>query len=220
MSQAAGRAVTTLIADYKVAAQPVVFIEQDVDTPIDGSRRSRWWAAYDSSGSVYLPLILVDSGNQITNGSEDYLPVYRNMVENALARPPGAAIFAVINRINDDLQFAVDVTNLSGVTLSAANRARVYAFAYEEGADSGLTGNYLLKSSSISVSPDLEPGAKASFNLEIQGVEVDNWDSLQFVVFIEYRPEGALKYEMLQAGFLTEQIDSHPNLSPVMMLLL
>lgn len=83
--------VTSLIAEYELAGTPVVFIEQVVDNPIDSSRRSVWWPAYSAGGSVALPLIMVDSGEQISNGYLDFEAVYKYMLETALSRAPGVA---------------------------------------------------------------------------------------------------------------------------------
>ncbi len=44
-----------------------MFIEQDVDAPL-GGRLDRWFDAYATPGTVYLPLVMVDSGNQIDSG--------------------------------------------------------------------------------------------------------------------------------------------------------
>ena len=42
------------------------------------ARKQRWWDAYQVGGSVSLPLVMVDSGNQFSNGVQT-IDVYRNM---------------------------------------------------------------------------------------------------------------------------------------------
>jgi hypothetical protein len=61
-----------LAQDY--AGRPVVFLEHPVDSA-PPSRYGRWWAAYSSGGTVGLPLIMLDSGNQISNGWLDFYNV-------------------------------------------------------------------------------------------------------------------------------------------------
>ena len=46
-------------AEYMAAGSPVVFLEHDVDRP-QGNRLDRWRAAYGSSATVYLPLVMAD----------------------------------------------------------------------------------------------------------------------------------------------------------------
>jgi hypothetical protein len=71
---AAGSAITQLANDY--ANLPVVFLEEDVDNP-PYDRYGRWWDAYGGS-SAALPMIMVNSGHQISNGPLDV--VSRNLV--------------------------------------------------------------------------------------------------------------------------------------------
>jgi len=83
--QAAGPVVEELAAEY--AESPVLFLEQDVDRPL-GHRIDRWWKAHGSSASVYLPLVMADSGAVFSNGYEDFHDVYSAMVdESSRGRP-------------------------------------------------------------------------------------------------------------------------------------
>jgi hypothetical protein len=55
-------------------------------------RVDRWWAAYTGSSSVYLPLVMVGSGYEVIQGSVAYEREYRRMLNDELARAPGAAL--------------------------------------------------------------------------------------------------------------------------------
>jgi hypothetical protein len=55
-----------------------------------GDRLGRWFAAWNQPGDIYLPLAMVDSGNQISNGSVEFATVYGDMVDTALSRPAAA----------------------------------------------------------------------------------------------------------------------------------
>jgi len=192
--------VDQLADEYADAGKPVVFIEQDVDTPVDSSRKSRWWAAH-GSGTVTLPLVMVDSGNQISNGYEDFYTKYKSMVDTALARSPKASITATSQRVDNHFHFEIQATNLSGVTLSSSNSARVYAIVYEDDAADGLTERYVRTTASTGIS-SLADGATESFTLDTPDLSgVENWDNIHSLVLVDYRPGGySGAYDMLQAA--------------------
>ena len=92
-----------------------------MNSPI-GQRYNRWWAAYGAGGSVYLPLVMADSGHQYGSGPVSYYSVYRGYLDAELARPAGAELSARATRIGNHYMVSVDVTNRSGVTLSSTQR--------------------------------------------------------------------------------------------------
>src|SRR5512136_2137378 len=97
---AAGSAINQLAIDY--ANLPVVFLEEDVDNP-PYDRYGRWWDAYGGS-SAALPMIMVDSGHQISNGPLDYYNAYKAMVDSELRRPAEARIEAYFRRVGDHIR--------------------------------------------------------------------------------------------------------------------
>jgi hypothetical protein len=184
-----------LAQDY--AGQPVVFIEYDVDNP-PSRRYDRWWAAF-GGGSATLPMVMVDSGNQISNGYEDFYDVYQAMVDSALARPAQAEIQATWWRTGSRVGFDVEVKNLSTATLSSsANSATVHAIVYED-ARAKLTNRFARATVEAGI-PDLAPNATATFKLETSDLSDVDWDKLHFVVLVDYRPSGSVgAFDMLQA---------------------
>lgn len=193
--------VEQLAQDY--AGQPVLFLEHDVDDPTLGARQWRWWSAFGGS-SVTLPMVMADSGNQISNGPEDFDTQYRAMVDASLARDPQAEIVASGQRSGDALHFDVQVTNRSGVTLGSGNGATVWAIVYEEFAAPGsgrLTNRFVRVVASTSVSPDLAPDATRAFTLDTPALSGVNWGGLRAIVLVDYRPAGTSgAYDMLQAA--------------------
>jgi len=176
-----------------------VFLEYDVDDGAFDSREWRWWAAYEGSGPI-LPLVMVDSGNQISNGYEDFYTVYKGMVDAALARPAQAEIEAYWSRNGDKVTFSAQVTNRSGVTLSGSNAATVHAIVYEE-TQVAVTGRYVRAVASTGIS-SLAPDATATFELETPELVDVDWDKLRYLVLVDYRPGGTSgPYDMLQAAF-------------------
>jgi hypothetical protein len=188
--------VDQLAAEY--AGDSVVFIEYDVDSPA-GNRVSRWWAAWGSGGSVYLPLMMVDSGNQISNGSVAFAQRYRAMVDAALQRPAAARLEVSRERVGNSFQFDIALTNLSDVTLSSANSATLHVIVYEE-AHVGDTDRWVRAATFRSIS-SLPSGESASFSVEIAPAGVVDWDKLHSVVIADYRSGGTTgAYDTLQAA--------------------
>ena len=188
--------VDQLAEEY--AGDPVVFIEYDVDNP-PGNRVSRWWAAWGSGGSVYLPLTMVDSGNQISNGSVAFAQRYRAMVDAALERPAAARLEVNRERVGSSFRFDIELTNLSDVTLSSANSATLHVIVYEE-AHVGDTDRWVRAATYRSIS-SLPPGETASFSVEIAPQGVVDWDKVHSIVLADYRPGGATgAYDTLQAA--------------------
>jgi hypothetical protein len=199
--------VDQLADEYANTKQPVIFLEQDTDNPIDRDRYRRWWAA-SSGGTVMLPLVMVDSGNQISSGWEDFHVRYSSMVDAALARPPQASISSVAQRAGNAFQFDIEVTNLSGVTLSYDNDATVFAIVYEEDATDGLTQRYVRATASTKI-PELASGATGSFSLTTPPLNGVDWNKMHLAALVDYRPDDGLNaYDMLQAAL---EVGSPPD---------
>ncbi len=214
---ATGPVVDQLAAEYAAAGQPVVFLEQNVDSPL-GSRKDRWWAAHGSGGVVSLPLIMVSSGHQISNG---YLgasahDTYKAMVDSELARPAQAEITATSTRTGNKVRFQIQLKNLAGVSLSSGNAATVHAIVYEEHVPvdpytDHITGRIVRAAQASSITSTLANGATANFMLETADLtNVVDWNKIHAIVLADYRPGGTTgAYDMLQ----TVPADPQPTLS-------
>jgi hypothetical protein len=178
------------------ADDPVVIVQHDVDSPLAG-RLDRWLEAYTSAGTIYLPLVMVDSGHDISNGPEDYAAVYAVMIDDALPRPSSAGM-TVETEIDGSL-LALDVlfTNRSGTTLSATNGAALTALVYSE----PTIPEAIPRVVAATVAPitTLADGDSADLRLEIAlGALVP--DRVRWIVIADYRPAGAHgPYDTLQA---------------------
>jgi hypothetical protein len=196
------------------AGSPIYFLEYPVDSA-PSNRSSRWWAAYTEGGSVYLPLVMLDSGIQISNGPVDFYNVYKPMVDAALARPAQAAITSYILRCGNKLRFFMRLTNHSGVSLlNSTNNAAVHAIVWED-THVADTNRYVRASVSANITSVLADGTSATFVLETPELTGVDWDKLHAAALADYRPAGLIgPYDMLQAaaapraGILRDDFDA------------
>jgi uncharacterized repeat protein (TIGR01451 family) len=203
--KATGPVIDQLADEYAAAGKLAVFLEQNNDYPM-GDRRDRWWAAYTGGGTVYLPLVMVSSGHQISSddlGGFAY-GTYKAMVDAELARPAQAEIIASKQRIGDKLHFDIKLTNLSGTALSSSNMAQVHALVYEEHTPSDPNVDHIthrIVRAAVSTGVALANGATADFALETDDLtNIADWNKVHSIVLADYIPGGTSSaYDMLQA---------------------
>jgi hypothetical protein len=190
--------VDQLAVEY--ADRPVIFLEDNVDTPL-GCRRDRWWAGYGSGGSVYLPLVMASSGHRLSAGSVNFLTVYGGIVDAELARPPQAEVEAYAARVGNAMRIWVRLVNGSTATLSAAaNGATAHAIVWEE-KKVHVTSRTVRAAPFVEVAPGVAPGAVFTAVLDTPALSGVDWSKLHAVALVDYRPTGATgAYDMLQAA--------------------
>lgn len=182
------------------AGLPVVFLEYNADAGF--RREERWWAASNSS-SVTLPMVMSDSGHQVSAGFEDVHTRYTAMVDTALARPAQAALTVTGRREGDTLSYTVQVTNLSGVALGPDNEATIWAIVYEVFDTAGeerLTNRLVRAVAATPVTPSLAPEATTTMAVVTEPLTGVVWEHLHTIVLVDYRPGGTvMAFDMLQA---------------------
>jgi hypothetical protein len=144
-------------------------------------------------------MVMADSGHQISTGYLDFTTVYTGMIDTELARPAGADLWAVANRVGNHYKVGVRVRNRLGSTLTASMSPTVHVIVYEE-ARVGVTNAYVRAASSASIT-SLEHMETASFLIETADITPLDWTKVKVVVMADYRPgstSGA--YDMLQAA--------------------
>ncbi|MBN1535693.1 MAG: hypothetical protein JW908_03090 [Anaerolineales bacterium] len=193
---AAAPNIDQLAQDYH--GLPVVFLEYDVDNA-PYSRKIRFWYSY-SGTTVMLPMIVVDSGNQIDHGYTYFYYAYKWMVDDAWTRPAQADIKAGWRRDGDKIVIYATVKNLSGETLSSSgNSAAIHAIVYED-AHVKLTDHFVRKTVEKEIS-NLSPDETGAFTLETSNLSDVVWENLHVIVLVDYRPNGSSgAYDMLQAA--------------------
>jgi hypothetical protein len=192
---AAGSAINQLANDY--ANLPVLFLEEDVDDP-PFDRYYRWWDSYGGD-SATLPLVMVNSGHQVSNGPLDYYNTYKAMIDSELQRPAEARIEAYFRRVGDHVRVYGSLTNLSGATLWYTNSVSVGAIVYES-ARIHLTDRFVRTTAQLHLSSSLLPGAMVTFTLDTPNLSGVDWNQLHTLVLADYRPMGySGAFDMLQA---------------------
>lgn len=176
----------------------MLFLEADIDHPL-GSRKSRWWAAHYAGGggpTVNLPLVMADSGHQVSTGPVAYYSVYKAMVDAQLQRPPQVAIRATARREGNRVRATARITNLTGAPLSS--QAILTLLVYEE-AHIGLAERYVRAVAEIPISPPIPPSGTADLQLATTDIAGVNWDKIRSVVLVDWPgPTGA--WDMAQAA--------------------
>jgi len=190
----AGTALRQLKQDYD--DRNVLFIEQDVDASM-GNRIDRWFDGFRCPGNVYLPLVMVDSGNCVNNGEQDFQEVYADIIDGALARPTMAEMSVAAERTGSTLHLDVRITNLSGAVLTTTNAARLNVLVWEEPTDASEIP-VVSKSASKAIT-NLGDGDSRTISLEV-GVGGVNESRMRWVVIADYLPFGSSQpFDTLQA---------------------
>jgi hypothetical protein len=189
--------VDALATEY--ASQPVLFLEQNVYHPV-GDRIGRWWAASGQS-SAYLPLVMVDSGHQISSDwQSDFKAAYRPLVNAELARAPAAEIEAYTRRVGSRVRVYARMRNTSGTALSAAaNRAALHAVVWED-ARAGVTKSIVRAAPNVGITPEVAEGGETTATLETGDLVGVGWQALHTVVLADWVPAPGKAFDMLQAA--------------------
>ena len=173
-----------------------MIIEQNVDVPL-GGRLDRWFAAYNMPGTVYLPLTMVDSGDQISQGDTFFTQIYGDMLDNGLDRPAAAGMAVQTERIGGLLRFDVSLTNTSGETLSATNDATLTALLYHEPATANAIP--VVIAAGTSAITTLADGETGTYTFEVATAGLNPGET-RWVVIADYLPAGSTSaYDTLQA---------------------
>ncbi len=189
----AGVVLRQLKTDY--AADNVLIVEHDVDATLAG-RLDLWFGAYGLPGTVYLPLVMIDSGHRISSGEVDFEAVYSDMIDDALQRPTGADMAVDTERSGTLLRFDVRLVNRSGRTLSADNEATLTALIWREPTDP--TALPFVAAGGTAAITNLADGDVTEITFEVSAGSLDP-NLTRWVVIAHYRPGTDATHDTLQA---------------------
>jgi hypothetical protein len=153
-----------------------------------------------------LPLVMVDSGNQFSGGSEDFHTVYGDMVDAALTRPAQVDLQAYWWRTGDLVRFYVHVTNTGAATISGAT---AHAIVYEE-THVHLTDRFVRQAVATPME-DLAPGATVTYTLDTLDLTGLDWQRLRYIALVDQRQPGTSgAYDTLQAAYAEASNEGTP----------
>jgi hypothetical protein len=194
--------VDQLAQEY--AGQNVIFIEDNVDAP-HGTLYSHWWEG--ATGSVGLPLSMVENGYLFANGYEDFHTHFKQMVDSALALPAEAQMSATWSIVNGAAQVEVTVLNNSGANLSAANEAHLHLLVYADEAPGEGNGTPHLTHRFVVATGDypltLAGGAQVTLTNTLPAVSGRAWETVNILAMVDYLPVGSSTHHNLQAAIAT-----------------
>jgi hypothetical protein len=116
--------------------EPVLLLGYDVGpyeepNPDLGERRKRWRQVFGDK-SALLPLIMVQSGAEVTQGRhKSFHDKYLSMIRSAQQKKPTAQLSASLKRSDQTLTASIQLRNM-GETLSEKNKASVRLFFYDD----------------------------------------------------------------------------------------
>jgi hypothetical protein len=148
--------------------------------------------------------MMIDSSREWQTGV-DYSSIV-GFVDRSQARPVGATIQAHYARQDNTVTFKATVTNLSGVLLSAANKAAVHAIVYED--YHAQKTNRIGRGSAKTDISYLADGATDTYIITMEVENVVNWANTHFIVLVDYKFTGTHTntngvYDQLQAVIAT-----------------
>lgn len=206
--------------------QPVVFLDYHYDLALEDGLptyfppEARWNVIQASEAGLGLTWAVVDSGRLHHRGAEntdDAVTAYRDMLDDALAKPAEAEISATWWREGNSVNIIATVTNQSTVTLSLDNNAGVHAIVKEPYAEYPThTTLHPGLNSGMAQIPNLAPGETGTFHISIPDIYPQDWQNLEFIVLVDYQTAPGAKYDQLQAAFATpattpSAITAQPN---------
>lgn len=175
-----------MIVEYERQKKPVAMFEYNVDEADMGGRKGRYW---QNGGTGELPLVLVNSGREVTWGSHgDFKKKYGGMISPAMAEPATAEVHAWFKRSTlDAVRVQVDVKNVGSVTLDpfAEKAAQVVVFLVEDVKEVHMTKT-ARGVAYIELPDELKPGESVQLEGEVAGAKGTNFNKSKVVAVLEY----------------------------------
>ena len=207
--------IDQLAIDY--ADRNIVFVDYTMDYGIPNPVLYRWEVIERTEPGMGLTWAMVDSGQKYSRGvesSEEALEKYTAMVEFGIAQDALADISAQYWVIGDTAYFKVTVQNLSGVKLSQANTARVYAFVKETGIqyEDTNTTHHASRGKGMTLIPDLADQETGTYYVSVPLRQITDWNNVGAYAFVDYETSNGGLFLQLNAAKATK-IELEPTLT-------
>ncbi len=207
--------VDKIAQDYERAHKPVVLLEIDLDN-MDTTlsrRRNMWFAARAGGNSAQTPLIMVDSGFKWSEGSVEFERVYKQLIDQALARPPVVQVDATYQRSGNSADVTARVTNWGEDTVGAGDGATVTAILYE---DKKVlhTSRSVRAAIAGGIGSPLAYGETGSYRLTLPDTSGVNWSRAHIAVVVDHRSGRGNAYDALQAALAVEGLPPTATQTP------
>lgn len=186
--------------------QPIVFLEYDLNSVHAYERVNRFHAAWNvdhpTDPNPDTPMTMVDSGFRVQEGECNYRVDYGNMIDDALPRPPGLAIFAHKERPDTaSVHVTAQIHNIGETTLKTDVNGAVVHIVLYEGHRSLHTGREIHGTDRRTFDEPFAPGDVRRVSFEFNRLRGVNASQLEAVVFVDYMPDPALgRWDMLQGA--------------------
>lgn len=198
--------------------QPVVVVDYhfSIDVPpLFNPPQARWEVIQATEEGLGLTWTVVDSGRLYHRGAETYeqaYTAYTTMINDALAQPATAEIYAFWWLDGNTVKITATVTNNSMITLSTENNAGVYGIVKENGVryETHTTSQPGLNAAKTPIS-NLAPGETDTFEIEVPDINPTDWDKVEVIVLVDYQTAPEAHYEQLQAAIATQALYTQPN---------
>ena len=207
--------IDQLAIDY--ADTNIVFVDYTMDYGIPNPVLYRYEVIERTEPGWGLTWTMVDSGQRYSRGvetEEEAVEKYTAMVEYGIAQESLADISAQYWVIDDTAYFKVTVQNLSGVKLSQANTARVYAFVKETGIqyEDTNTTHHASRGEGMTLVPDLADQETGTYYVSVPLRQITDWNNVSAYAFVDYETSKGGLFKQLNATEATK-IDIEPTLT-------
>jgi len=199
--------IDQLAIDY--ADKNIVFVDYTMDYNIPNPVLYRWEVIQRTEPDWGLTWTMVDSGQRHSRGvetDEEAIEKYTAMVEYGIAQEALADIDAQYWVIGDTAFFKVTVQNLSGVNLSEANTARVYAFVKETGIqyEDTNTTHHASRGEGMTLIHGLADQETGTYYVSVPLREITDWNNVGAYAFVDYETSAGGLFQQLNAAKATK----------------
>lgn len=199
--------VDKLAQDYERAKKPVFMLEVDLDK-MDTTlsrRRNMWFAARGAGNSAQTPLVMIDSGFKWAEGAVQFEQVYKQHIDDALARPPVVQVNAWFQRSGNTVDVTAKVTNWGEDTVGGSDGATVTAILYE---DWQILHTHRSVRAAVAggIGSPLAYGETGSYRLQFADISGFAWSRVNVVVVVDHRSGVGNAFDALQAALAVEGV--------------